>query len=307
MKLLRLGLPHFLNLGVLLPLVEIVVLKSLIHINFYIFVEDMALITPAVAALILFVKLNSEEPIELTWNKKLLILHFISLAMFLKFTYWVNGKPLLKYQLSWVFLAGMVFLSAFFSRVKANSFAKRVYTAKPYWFSTIVTASSFSVYQFGKEVWWRQTLAPTARVITYLADLISLPIQKIAIQAYELTLFMPWGSIRVVPGCGGLEGICFFLWLYGIVLLVDGNKFSFQQKVWAGISGMILMWVANVARLALFLKYGAIQFSKVGATETFQREIAIFHSNVGATLYLILLFFFFMVFYGLTTLNTKTT
>ena len=298
-KFIKVPVPSFLNWGVVISLLEFCLLKSIININFSIKLDPMILISPAVVVLILFVKLNDEQILLLKWNLGALVLNLISLVGFIWLTYQVNGVYSGVLRDLWIVVAGIVFFSGIFSRVSLKEFLFRLKTRRELWFSAFLTGTCFFGYNAYKPLFWSWLVKPTGWGVSKIGIMFGIPISEIITEPAAIIVKIPWGKIRIIEGCSGLEGVALFLWFFGIILILDGEKISRSKKSAIIICGIVYMLTLNMLRIVSFLGFGAGQFSRLGKTEALKSQVQIFHSSAGWTLYLLGLGLFFICFYRL--------
>lgn len=299
MKFPKIVIPSFLNGGVVIFLLEFCALKGLININFGINLHPMILIAPAVVVVILFVKLNDEQIMLLKWNLTALVLNIISLVGFIWITYQVNRGYSGVLRGLWIVVAGLVFFTGIFSRVSLQEFLFRLKTRRQLWFSALLAGSCFFGYHVYNTLFWTWLVKPTGWGVSKIGIMFGIPIFEIITEPAAIVVKIPWGKIRIIEGCSGLEGVALFLWFLGIILILDGEKISRSKKTIIMICGIIYMFTLNILRIVSFLGFGAFQFSHLGKTEALKSQVQIFHSSAGWTLYLLGLGLFFAGFYRL--------
>ena len=109
----------------------------------------------------------------------------------------------------------------------------------------------------------------------------------------------PRFSMSIGRGCGGLEGICLFVFIFAFFLLANRHRFKRNQWLLLFCSGVLYMYVLNLLRLSFFFIVCVWAVLLWGASAGFLTAVAFFHNSIGWCLYGLGLWLYFTVAFRL--------
>ena len=102
---------------------------------------------------------------------------------------------------------------------------------------------------------------------------------------HNYSLSMGGFQVQIYEPCSGIEGITLFIFVYLAYLLVDWSVVRKVRALCIGLSGILIMYGANVLRIYLIMVLGFEVFERMGAAAAYTLVVRYFHGHVGWFLY----------------------
>ena len=293
------------------PLFLFIFLRLLVHHIFgirlgYAGFTDYDFIPPSlIAFVVLFVTLAGDAEPTLFLQKKILKINLASLFLFIWITF--TCQPLVSYNhpifiLFWFALAAFGIGSSVFIGLPLSFFWKSPQRIAILPASVMASSNLFALTLL--DSFWDPLTRFTGILVYKLLKpffstlLYSLNSSSGAIRIEHFTtLRTPVFSVVIGRGCGGLEGICFFATVIGLLATIDPKRFRVGGWLWLSAVGLLYIYCLNVLRLGLFFSASFATAKWVGNRTLVRMINTLFHSGAGWVLYSIgLLLFFGVVF-----------
>ncbi|MBM4303053.1 MAG: hypothetical protein FJ112_01860 [Deltaproteobacteria bacterium] len=295
--LTKYNIPFWMKLGVILPLVEIAILRSVININFFIGIEPMVLISPVVAMCLGLAKWEGTAALKIHRKPWLLFLHFLILGVFVFYICEVQSLNSSFKKVVWVFLAALVFLSGFFYTISISDFIERLKNEKQDCLPLFVIGASFLPHLLWNKYLWGSFQTYFYYVLFFVKQVFGFESFQVISNPSGPILNMPWGRLHVLSWCSGFEGVCVFFFFWGVILLLDGEKIPRFWKWVISFLGVSYMLTLNLIRILSIVYVGMNQVGHYTKKEVIRIQVEMFHSQFAWWVYLIGLFLFFSLFY----------
>lgn len=236
----------------------------------YRFITDYDFVPPAfIAFVILTFILFKKEKIELRFQKKTAVLCASFLSVFLGLT--VAFRSLVSYDhlyfiCLWFSLAALSIASSAFLFVPPRYYLKHSQRLLiiP---GLVVASTNLIAIVFFDSLW--EPLAHLTGLLTHGFLKVFLPrltyhlhFVKLETKVDEYTVLSTTDfGLSIGRGCGGLEGIVFFITVMGLLYMVESTRFFKKDWIWMSVAGAMYIYVLNIFRLALFylVSLGAIR------------------------------------------------
>ncbi len=188
--------------------------------------------------------------------------------------------------------AFVAFASSFFLLISWRAVVAKARTEPTRVFFFILGAQLLVAYPIVLEMAWKPMALWTGKACYHLLQVLGISVQKPLLNN-SLRLWNPNFSAYMNMGCSGLEGIFFFLSGFVLVSAYEGKPLSPIRTPLLCLAGCLLMMSLNIFRITAVFGGGVIMetyYTNKGARELFEWA---FHANVGWTLYLAGMYWFF--------------
>jgi exosortase/archaeosortase family protein len=278
-------------------LFELVILRSLININFHAGIEPMVVIAPGVALFLVTIKWQRTEQFKIDRKTWLLWFHFVCLGVFVFYSLQVSSLSVGFKRILWIPLAAAVFFSSFFYSISLGDFFRRLKKEKQDWLPFFLMGASFLSHYLCNDFLWIRGQKYFYLLLLTTKNVLGEGIFQVIYNPSGPILKMPFGSLKILSGCSGFEGICIFFFLWGLILLMDGKKITLVWKWISPFLGIAYMLVLNLIRILLIVYVGMHQMGRYSGKEIIQKQVALFHGQFAWGIYWVGLLLFFSLFY----------
>ncbi len=250
----------------------------------YPFLTDYDFVFPTLIAFFFLVHLlESEDPLRLAFHRWGAAIAALSFGVFL-----VLGPALLPWRPVWFALAFCTIASSLFVWIRPSDFYRHT---KSYliWFAVLAAASKV-VARFALDFLWEPAAQLTARMscgvlAPFSSNLVCKYHDEQATGFYQM-LMHPTFSVSIGLGCGGMEGVSFFVFVGLLILMASGENFGFKNSAKFLLYGAIGIFCMNVLRILIFFLVGiGVQYVKRAWGVDASGLLILFHNSIGWILY----------------------
>ncbi len=261
----------------------------------YTFGTDYDFLPHLVVAFVAYLLLLAEEkPLKLQFQRLNAAVALCLLAGFLGLTF--GAKPFVSYQFPafmvfWFFLCFCALFSTFFIFVPFRHFLKSERAAL--FFPAVLVGLSGLISVTVLEPLWDPLAFFTGKIVFFCLDLFvphmhyewRILAGKVGPVFYTM-VSQPNMAIAIGRGCGGMQGMTLFGFLWGLLYIADHRAFKLGHWFAMGALGLGSMYLLNVLRLVLFFCVCASLFKWQGAGPIAWYAMFFFHSLLGWLMYL---------------------
>lgn len=274
-----------------LPILELVGLRYCLHhilglrIGFPGF-TDFELILPAPLGFFAFVlALEKAKKLDLKLQPLALVVNLVALSAFIGVNL-IQGPTAL-----WLTLLLITIISAFSVWVRPQDIYKNpnIWALGP---SLLMVFSLVLYMKYGESLWLSTVSYLEGLLKTVLAGLGN---DLIEVSSYRqrMRIHHPVVTIYLGQGCGGFDGILFFLAAFSIFAPLNWELFRARNWFLACFSGVILFIGLNAIRILSLFSLGVVAGRWWGREAALKVIMGVFHTHLGYLLYAfgIVLFF----------------
>lgn len=251
----------------------------------YRFITDYDFVPPSIIAFVfLFYLMDKHKAIAVRVNPMGIALNGLLLGVFVYLSFNFH-----RYETLWYVVAVLTLLSALFIVLHPRElFLHPQSGLVPV---AIVAALSKII---GRQV-FASFWGPASKVTAHLSCLTLNPLLSNLSCEFDVLerstvyhlLHHPLFSIAIGVGCSGLEGVFFFVFLAGLVLMVKAKEWNPLGSFLFLVLGTVGIYAMNIVRINLFYLAAIGAHSLWGATQGVEVFLVLFHGSVGWLIYLL--------------------
>ncbi len=294
----------------LLPLSEFILLRFLVRSVFelrigYVGMTDYDFVFPSlIAFFVMIFSMNAEEIVKTSFNKVGLLVNQFLLISFLAANVWYAdfraAFPVF-FPIAWYALAIATVLSGITVFISPRAFFAHPKSGL-LWPALLVGSSTVLCKNFLTGTWLPATRLTGKMVCGVLSPLIS----NISCEAdwvdpggglYQV-IYHPLHTISIGIGCGGMEGVYFFIFAATLILMARGDLFGLFRGASFLVIGALAIYLLNTARICLYALAVLVVGHYWGNGPSVAAVSVLFHNSLGWVLYGVFMIFYLHVWSG---------
>lgn len=278
-----------------LPVLELILLRFYFHdflnlrIGFPGFTDYELLLPAPMGFFAFFIALETAQSAKLHFTKLWFGIHCIVISVFVLAT-----QSGVSYGI-WIMGLVATILSAFL--VFWNP--KQILANPNFWAigpSCVMVFSLVLYMKYGSKL-WQLAIHQMEWILREFLSFTGNEVVQVSVTKKELHLYHPLVKLRLGQGCGGFDGIFFFLSALSIFAPLNWRLFRAKTWLLIGFLGTIFFMVLNVLRILVLFSLGIAGSLILGQEKGISLMISIFHAHLGYLLYAtgMALFFFTLI------------